>query len=343
MVQYSSMRSWSDAAMRDRTLERLLALRGGLSQTVSPSNKTSSFHLATWNLRDFGGHRLNPSPRSKESLLYIAEIISAFDLVAIQEVNDDLAAFEALMRILGPRWNYLVTDTSGNMERLAFVYDTRKISFRHIAGEIVLPEVKGKPVAQFNRTPYLVSFQAGWFKFNLCTVHIYYGSAQDTAKRIAEIGAIAEFFTKRQKADGQTYILLGDFNILNPDDPTMKTLLGGGFEVPAELRDPTALNSVNYYDQIALRHAEKEVEIAKAGVFEWQKYVYRDPDDYDVYKPMKPKGSDIAAYRTWRTWQVSDHKPLWAEIRTDFTDDYLASLKTGAAPLANFKDTPKPS
>ncbi len=259
MVQYSSMRSWSDDAMRDRAIERLLALRGGLAGTIPPSNKTSSFHLATWNIRDFGGHRLNPCPRSPESLLYIAEIISAFDLVAVQEVNDDLSAFEDLMRLLGPHWNYMVTDTSGNSERLAFVYDMRKIAFRHIAGEIVLPEVKGTPVAQFARTPYLVAFQAGWFKFNLCTVHIYYGSASDTKKRIAEIGAIAEFFTKRQKTDGETYILLGDFNILNPDDPTMKTLLGGGFEVPKELRDPTALASVNYYDQIALRPSRQQV------------------------------------------------------------------------------------
>ena len=29
---------------------------------------------------------------------------------------------------------------------------------------------------QFARTPFVVSFQAGWFRFNLCTVHIYYGS-----------------------------------------------------------------------------------------------------------------------------------------------------------------------
>ena len=345
MVQYSSMRRWPDAAVRARTIERLLALRGGLTKTVTPSNKQTSVHLATWNIRDFGGHKLNPSPRTEESLLYIAEIISAFDLVAVQEVNEDLHDFEMLMRLLGPYWTYLVTDASGNSERLAFVYDTRKIKFRHIAGEIVLPPVKGKPVAQFNRTPYLVAFQAGWFKFNICTVHIYYGSASDTSKRIAEIEAIADFFTKRQKKDGETYILLGDFNILNPEDPTMKTLLGGGFEVPAELRDPTALSSVNYYDQIALRQSKRQVEIVKAGVFQWQDYVFRAPDDYAAYKPLMPvktaKGkaakTDLGAFKKWRTWQLSDHKPLWAEIKIDFTDDYLASLKAGAKPLADFK------
>jgi endonuclease/exonuclease/phosphatase family metal-dependent hydrolase len=326
------MRHWTDIAARDRAIERLLALRGGLSQTVSPSNKQQSFHLATWNIRDFGGHRLNPGPRLPESLMYIAEIISAFDLVAVQEVNEDMTEFETVMRLLGPNWTY----------------DTRKIRFRHIAGEIVLPEVNGKPVAQFNRSPYLVAFQAGWFKFNICTVHIYYGSATDTKKRIAEIADIANFFVKRQKQDGETYILLGDFNILNPDDPTMGALLGGGFEVPKELRDPTALASVNYYDQIALRQAKRQVEIVKAGVFQWQDYVFRDAEDYAAYKSFMPAktstgkaaSTDIAAYKKWRTWQMSDHKPLWAEIKIDFTNDYLNSLKAGTEPLAVFKDPP---
>ncbi len=89
MVQYSGLRSWDDSAARNRAIDRLLNLRAGLAKTVTPNNKLESFHLASWNIRDFGGHTLNPSPRLPESLLYIAEIISAFDLVAVQEVNED--------------------------------------------------------------------------------------------------------------------------------------------------------------------------------------------------------------------------------------------------------------
>ncbi len=230
------------------------------------------------------------------------------------------------------------------MERLAFVFDTRKIRFRHIAGEIVLPKNKGINPDQFNRTPFMVAFQAGWFKFNICTVHIYYGDATNLAPRKREIHDIAEFFTKRQKKDQETYILLGDFNILNPDDPTMDALLGSGFKVPNELRKPTALASKNYYDQIALCAREKIVQIEKAGCFHWQDYVYRDEADYPVYKPLmptktakgKPAKTDLAAYKRWRTWQMSDHLPLWTEIKMDFTESYLQSLKVGKAPLADF-------
>lgn len=344
MVQYSGLRHWTDTQMRDRTIDRLLSLRAGLSNDVTTRNKQDSFHLATWNIRDFGGHRLNPSPRTDECLIYIAEMISAFDLVAIQEVNEDMADFLKVMRLLGPHWDYLVTDQSGNMERLAFAYDTRKLLFRNMAGEIVLPAKKGKQPIQFNRTPYLVAFQAGWFKFNICTVHIYYGDAKDTKQRQREIADIANFFSERQKKDGETYVLLGDFNILNPDDPTMKALLGGGFEVRPELRKPTALASANYYDQIALRTEDQQFEVRSSGCFHWQNYVYRD-DDFEIYKQQMPKETagkkaakvDAAAYRKWRTWQISDHLPLWCEIKMDFTESYLRSLKVGEKPLANFK------
>lgn len=346
MVQYSGLRFWKDDGERDRAIDRLLALRQGLKKDVTGNNKQTSFHLASWNIRDFGGHRLNPSPRMPESLLYIAEIISAFDLVAVQEVNEDMHEFQTVMRLLGPHWDYIVTDQTGNMERLAFVYDTRKILFRHMAGKVILPPKKGKQPIQFNRAPFLVAFQAGWFKFNICTVHIYYGSASDTAQRKREIGDIAQFFTERQKKDGETYILLGDFNILDPQDATMKALLGGGFNVPDALRQKTALSGKHYYDQIALRTQDKLVEIASAGTFQWQQYVFREETDYQAYKqymPAKTKAgkaakTDLAGYKTWRTWQMSDHLPLWTEIKMDFTEAYLRSLETNKTPLAAFSE-----
>jgi hypothetical protein len=69
-------------------------------------------------------------------------MISCFDLVALQEVNRDLSALETLMGILGREWDYIATDTTegsgGNDERMAFVYNTEKVWFRKIAGEVVL-------------------------------------------------------------------------------------------------------------------------------------------------------------------------------------------------------------
>jgi hypothetical protein len=117
--------------------------------------------------------------------------------------------------------------------------------------------------------------------------------------------------------------------------------------VPEELRYPTALSSSNYYDQIALRTQNKLFEIQKAGCFGWQKYVFRDDDhaQYRSFMPAATRGgkaakTDAAAYRKWRTWQMSDHLPLWAEVKMDFTDSYLESLRSGSRPLASF-DIPR--
>jgi endonuclease/exonuclease/phosphatase family metal-dependent hydrolase len=346
MVQYDGLRLWKNGKARNRLIDRLLALREGLAKDVTTKDKLQSFHLASWNIRDFGACKFNPCPRRPESLLYIAEILSAFDLIAIQEVNENMAEFEKVMLLLGPRWNYVVTDQSGNQERLAFVFDTRKIQFRHVTGEIVLPPREG---IQFNRTPFLVAFQAGWLRLNICTVHILYGDQSNTAARQREIGEIAKFFSERQKRDRETYVLIGDFNILRPDDENMAALLRGGFKVPPKLSKTTDLGEAHYYDQIAVCERTHEVEIENAGVFRWKDYVFRDDADYKDYKPLlptrtksgKPEIVDVAAYKKWRTWQMSDHMPLWAEIRIDFTEQYLDSLRPGAQPLAKFPPGPE--
>ena len=99
--------------------------------------------LGTWNLREFDSESWGT--RLPESYAYIAEVIDRFDLVAVQEVRSDLRALEALLERLGKHWTYLVSDVTegkaGNRERLAFLYDTTKVRFLGIAGELVLPPV----------------------------------------------------------------------------------------------------------------------------------------------------------------------------------------------------------
>lgn len=197
----------------ERCAERLIAIRKSLAP-VRKRRSDSSLLLATWNIRDFDSNKFKYGPRRPETFYYLAEMIACFDLVALQEVNRDLSALETLMRILGREWDYIATDTTegsgGNEERMAFVYNTEKVWFRKIAGEVVLPEgqlivsqkkvkpPKDQPDAapaevtveqQFARSPFLVAFQSGWFRFSLCTVHIYYGKASGAAlkRRIAEI------------------------------------------------------------------------------------------------------------------------------------------------------------
>ncbi|PIE82142.1 MAG: endonuclease, partial [Candidatus Delongbacteria bacterium] len=240
------------ASDRKFVARRLVQLKKQLDKEIPKKDTETNLLIGTWNIRDFGkSNRRGFGKRTKDSLYYIAEIISAFDIVAVQEVNE-LEEWSKVMKILGPSWAYIATDVSdsnagGNGERMTFVYDTRKVWFKNIAGEIVLPNsllistseltssddklVTGK---QFRRTPYIVSFQSGWFKFDLCTVHIYYGRGSDgLAQRIKEIETIAKYLSdrvdKKLKKERKATILLGDFNIIRPDHDTMNALENNGF------------------------------------------------------------------------------------------------------------------
>lgn len=355
----------------ERCAGRLLALRERLAP-VRARKSDSSLLLATWNIRDFDSNKFGWGPRLPETFYYLAEMIACFDLVAIQEVNEDLGPFRKLMRILGREWDYIVTDVTegsgGNGERMAFVYNTEKVWFRKVAGEVVLPDgqlvVARKKVRakdhpdvpattvetrqQFARSPFLVAFQSGWFRFSLCTVHIYYGddSGDQLQQRIDEIRKLVSFFAKRQDnatpdtdhlGAPENYILLGDFNVVSPEHETMAALQDKGFKVPAEIDGDKVRQAGNhFYDQIAVRVKDKRFKVTGGGMVQLFDDVFRDedmatyaahipaedPEKKAKFKAKTPEGR----YDKWRTWQMSDHAPLWVEIRTDFADDYLREI-----------------
>ncbi len=343
---------------RLRTVEGIQRLRTQIQEQVPQRTVRDTLLLATWNIRDLGNEDKRSAAgeergeRFEESYYYIAEIIAAFDLVALQEVNT-LESLEKVMRYLGPSWEYLTTDTKrgsgGNQERMTFVYDKRKVQFQNITGQIVLDSNDSPP--QFARTPFYAAFQAGWFQFTLCTVHILYGDYSNTTKRVAEIDRIAKFLTKRAKSTGENIIMLGDFNIIDRDDVTFKPLDDHGWYVPLDYN--TNVIKTKAYDQIAFHVDEDKLPKPRGGTFDFFDSVFRD-DETDLYyqiagklgRPLDPWDTtafwtdrDLPReeqriltrpeyYRSWRTWQMSDHMPLWAELKIDFTDQYLERTKT---------------
>lgn len=314
-----------------RTAERLLTLKFELDKAIPAKTVDPTLLLSTWNIREFGGTKSDG--REDEPLFYIAEIMSRFDIIAVQEVRDDLDALDKLMYILGGWWKYIVSDvtlgTQGNNERHAFIYDTRKISFGGMAGELV-PEMKKeggtlKSDFAFSRTPYIAGFKAGWFKFTLCTQHFYYGESKpDDPQRLAEAKTIVQLLKKRMKSRdawaGNT-VLLGDFNIFSVHDETLQAIEKENFHIPASLKG-TYTNAIQDkpFDQIAFlaRDVEKQLGLARAGAFPFFDHVYREAD-WKTYLPNKT----LKEYKQWRTFKMSDHLPLWVELFVDFGDAYL--------------------
>jgi endonuclease/exonuclease/phosphatase family metal-dependent hydrolase len=370
---YYSYLYWKidDPKERKRAIANLIRLRKQLDQTVPAKDAEDNLLLATWNIRDFGKpkkHRRGWGERLPESWFYIAEVISRFDFVAVQEVNE-LDEWREVMQILGRNWGYIATDATdraigGNGERMTFVYDKRKVWFQSIAGEIVLPpkmlisaaevDVRGKKVmagSQFKRTPFIASFQSGWLKFDICTVHLYYGarSGEKLDQRVEEIGTIAEYLgTRADRAlgDDRALILLGDFNIVSPEHRTMEALIDNDFVVPKVLQEKPSTGTAMHYDQIGFKTKPEVVDYIEsrstnplrcnAGVVPLFESVFTDRQ-FDKYSKIvrketsagkKARGKDKLrkAYKQWRTYQFSDHFPMWVRLQTDGSEAYLGRM-----------------
>jgi hypothetical protein len=352
---------------RVHIIENLQKLRAKLKSELPTRTNRSTLLLSTWNLRKF----TNSDNRLEESYWYIAEIISFFDLIAVQEIGNDMSALLKLMGILGYKFDYIVTDTpnaEGGGERIAFIYNIGKVKFKNIAGEVYLDTKerdKFNLAEGFARPPFVVAFQASWFKFNLCSVHIYYGTEEkdeitgekDNVRRVKEIGAIAQKLNSRAKKEDVTYILLGDFNIEEVGDQYYKALMGEGeektgFYIPL-VKDKIKTNSsgTRAFDQIAFNmnnvtlndiDIDKESDKIEMGAVNFYDAVFNDEKYYkkiakELYKKKNESMPKNWKLEQWRTFNMSDHFPLWIELKIDFTDQYLETLKTKGDTGLNLK------
>jgi endonuclease/exonuclease/phosphatase family metal-dependent hydrolase len=359
MPSYQPLSSSTPAGKR--TIERIIALRNKLKAEVPKKQLDETLLLATWNIREFD----SPSygKRMTEALYYIAEIVSAFDLIAVQEVREDLTSLNDLMKILGDNWDYIFSDitegSQGNNERTAFIYDKRKVKPAGLVGEIVFPPIEKKitdstgkkitvyePVLQSARTPFLVGFKAGWADFVLTTVHILWGKdIANDPQRVKEIDTIAAILKdKSTKAYewSRNFILLGDFNIFTNTDETFKALTKNGFDVPPEMMGAKSnAGKDREYDQIAFHDRVNKFEMTgKAGVFDFYDTVYTLADEAAYVTDMgeayhkkddgKPRQNKTLYYKTyWRTHQMSDHLPKWVELKIDFSEAFLQKKLAG--------------
>ena len=323
-----------------RTAANLIDLRTQLD-AIPDKTAYERLLIASWNIKMFGAAR-----RSEESYWYIAEILSRFDVIAVQEIRGNLDDLEKVRGLLGKWWKYVVTDVTegdpGNHERLAFLFDSRKLQFSGLAGELVLEAIEDDegnpvPVRQFARTPFVVGFRSAWFDFMLSTVHLYWGDdVRAHPIRVGEARQLARFLANRVQGTGawaRNLVLLGDFNFFDDQSPAFQALNEAGFTIPHQRADLPKTNvgqDARYYDQIAYLFADaRRLQPVNMGVVDFFESVYSDAKFPDYEAELRTSAGNVPAnpfsyYRnTWRRNQMSDHLPLWLELRIDFAAPYL--------------------
>jgi hypothetical protein len=309
-------------------VEDIARLRRRMRGSGLPGKLTDyNLLIGTWNIRAlgsvYGKWDENPgSPkRNLRAMAYIAEIVRRLDVVAIQEVKRDTSGIRMLLNeFLGPDWGLIASDATagpgGNAERLAFIYDKRRVQPSGLAGEIVLPATKdGEPAQQFARTPYIVGFQSGDERFVLLTAHIKYGDVPED--RLPELKALAEYVAVEIRdrariagAEENNLIVLGDFNIdKRGDNPLFQAFVSTGLIVPPQLSGlkTTYGTEPKYYDHIAWFMDGLDLSFDdRAGVIDFAGALYKELSLNQM------------------SYRVSDHFPLWVEFIVDHSVERMA-------------------
>lgn len=290
-----------------------------------PNKADERLLVCTWNVANFGAQQ-----RRDEHIALISEVISWFDVVALQEVRDNFGDLTKVQLTLGGSWRILFSDVAGNSERMVFIYDSSKVNLLEEIGEIAYPVASLKRVKLpghskkfegFDRNPYLATFQAGNLSFLLVNVHLYYGSlktkAQEKAsmeRRALETYAVALWAHDRKQSKYATtrdVIALGDFNMpkRDPKDPIYKALTKKGLQLPQHSSVVGSnLAGDADYDQIAFFPGETQGDFTgNHGIFDFDKVVFPD---------LWNGGAGKSKFNAYLRYYLSDHRPMWMEFKT---------------------------
>ncbi len=283
-----------------------------------PAKAADRLLVATWNVANLGVQE-----RREKDYLLIAEIVSWFDLVAMQEVNNDLSGLRAIHRHLPRSFRLLFSDAAGNEERMAFIYDSDKVTLLEEVGEVAIPpsdinDIRLPGITQafegFDRNPYLAGFSSDSFVYVLVNVHLYFGSesAISMNRRRLETYAVARWADLRRQspyAYSRDIIALGDFNLpkAEPGDPIFEALTRRGLHLPEHSTQiGSTIQTDSHYDQVAFFPGETQQEFTgNLGVFDFDGALFRT-----LWEARTPR--EFFAYVRY---YVSDHRPLWAEFR----------------------------
>lgn len=298
----------------------IAALRAHRRTRQLPAKRADALLVGTWNVANFGAQDRRP-----EDHQLIAELLSWYDVVAVQECRENFAGLTDVLHYMGDRYAYLMSDAAGNDERMVFVYDRRKLALLEEVGEVAFApsdaanvKVAGVagPFLGFDRTPYLATFRLGAdLSVLLVNVHLFYGSdgRADVERRALETAAVARWAALRRRskyAFAREVVALGDFNMPKPDaagtNIVFDALTNRGLVTPEHSSTiGSSIATDNHYDQVAFFPETSKNCFVDVGVFDYDAVIFRD-----LYES---KGE--ATFLGYLRYYLSDHRPMWVQMR----------------------------
>lgn len=311
-----------------------------------PKSRNNRLLLASWNIANLGAQGRTPNAKK-----LIAHIMKRFDLIAVQEVNDEFRTFAKIVKLMGGGFDFVMTDTAGNNERLAYVFRKSKVTPTSLFGELALrPREYPKRTVKvkwtdangiarvdrfakhrfvpFDRNPFIGSFKSGKIEFVLANVHLYFGKFQNSkkkaerekyARRVLEIHALAKW-ADRRKNKATTYdkdiILIGDMNVpaMQKTESTYKELIKYGWK-PVQYTSKTGgsnLGNDKTYDQMVFAPSSQKIRVTAQGVFDFDNAAFKSL--WEKLSKQLPKSKTVGLFNRHVKHHISDHRPLWVEL-----------------------------
>lgn len=283
-----------------------------------PPKQDGKFLLGSWNIANLGDEG---QKRDTGDIKIIAEILSWFDVVAIQEVKENLKDFRRIMLSLPESYGAVFSDMAGNNERMVFIYDRARVERLELAGEIAEPpgshrHIKLPGIRQkfrgFDRNPFAVAFNTSAGVFTAVNAHLYFGSSSKQAenRRALEayaLGRWADLRMNRGDAYSGNTVVIGDLNMpaVKPGDKIYDSLVKRGLVVPEHQSSiGTVITEGKYYDQLAFFPREAGEAFVQQGVFDFDGAVFRD-----LWEQRTEQEFDA-----FLRYHISDHRPIWAQF-----------------------------
>lgn len=310
-----------------------------------PESTDGSLLLASWNIANLGAQG-----RKEKDLNLIAHIMKRFDLIAVQEVNDNYKAFTGVVDRMGPEFDWIINDTAGNRERLGFVFRTAKVKKGRLFAEIAIRrldfprrdvivqyEKSGENRLEvyyqfefipFDRNPFVGTFEAGSINFTVANVHLYFGAFKDAssaeerfkyARRVMEIFTLAEWAKKRRKSD-KTYdrdiVLIGDMNVpeMSEENASFRALKKSGL-TPMDYFTKTGgsnLSGSKTYDQLAITPGDLQDRVQNYNVFDFDNGIFKSKWE-QLNQELSPKKA-VTKFNSYVRYHISDHRPIWLQL-----------------------------
>jgi hypothetical protein len=300
-------------------------LRSALEQRLPQKLLDQNLLIATWRwnmvndvtMKWISAAEDRPQ-RDLRSVRCLAEILSRFDVTAIQGVMGSARALQLVMEILGDPWELMVTGLSQEStykERMAFVFDRRKVRLNGLAGQVILSEAELKDLdvpkllsRQFFRPPFFAGFQCLDQPFTLANMHLVYGQ---NVERLLEVRAIARWLRQLHErvSPWETNIIaLGQMQFVREGSELYNAFTSSGLYIPEDLLNagtyvnhngiPMTMMSAIAWFRDTQATAGLQLHYRRGGVFNFVGAGLEFVDQNPKY---------VANF-------LSNHLPMWAEF-----------------------------